>query len=61
MSIDVLTGDFRQLSEAIADNSVDAIVTDPPYPKEYLPLWADLAHVAARVGRTFCAIGAQAH
>jgi len=30
------------------DALVDAIVTDPPYPREYLPVYADLAHFARR-------------
>lgn len=33
----------------IADNSVDIIITDPPYPKEFLHVWKDLAVFAARV------------
>jgi hypothetical protein len=39
--------DFRNL--AVADASVDAIVCDPPYSSEYLPLWSDLSAWAARV------------
>lgn len=42
-------GDFRQLMNTLPDNSVDLILTDPPYPKEYLSLWKDLAKQAARV------------
>lgn len=33
----------------IADESVDAIITDPPYPKKYLNLFGDLAYEASRV------------
>jgi site-specific DNA-methyltransferase (adenine-specific) len=33
----------------IADNSVDFIITDPPYPREYIPLYGELSKVAARV------------
>ena len=47
--IDILTGDFRELSNELADGSVDLVLTDPPYPKKYLPLWSDLGRVAARV------------
>jgi len=43
----LLHGDFRKAD--IEDNSIDLIVTDPPYPKEYLPLYRDLAVFAARV------------
>lgn len=39
--IDIRHGDFR---EVLADlTGIDAIITDPPYPREYLPLLADLA------------------
>jgi hypothetical protein len=47
--IDVRTGDFRHLSDELEGGSVDLVLTDPPYPKEYLPLWSDLGRVAARV------------
>ena len=30
------------------DERVDAIITDPPYPKEYLPLWNELGRFAAQ-------------
>jgi site-specific DNA-methyltransferase (adenine-specific) len=42
-------GDFREVLGDLPDGSVDLIVTDPPYPKEDLPLWSDLAKVAARL------------
>lgn len=38
--------DFRTYD--IADSSIDAIVTDPPYPQEFLPLWDDLAQFAEK-------------
>jgi len=38
--------DFRELD--IPEKSVDLIFTDPPYPGEYLPLWADLGRFAAK-------------
>jgi 16S rRNA G966 N2-methylase RsmD len=44
----LLHGDFRRQIEKIPDSSIDLIFTDPPYPKEYLPLYQDLAD-AARV------------
>ena len=47
--IKIETGDFRELSKDIADDSIDLILTDPPYAKEFLPLWADLGWVAAKV------------
>lgn len=39
--------DFRKVK--IADNSVDVIVTDPPYPQKFLPLYKDLALFAEKV------------
>lgn len=40
-------GDFREVLNDLSD--VDAIITDPPYPKEYLPLLRDLAAWADKV------------
>ena len=31
----------------VEPGSADAIVTDPPYPREHLPAWSDLARFAA--------------
>jgi DNA methylase len=46
-SVDMRTGDFRA---ALADlRDVDAIITDPPYGQDYLPLMRDLAAFADRV------------
>lgn len=40
-TIDIRQGDFR---DALADlHGIDAIITDPPYPREYLHLLGDLA------------------
>ena len=36
------------LSAPVADNSIDIIITDPPYPKEYLDCWKKLAQFAAK-------------
>ena len=49
--IKIETGDFRELNKDIADDSIDLILTDPPYTKEFLPLWNDLGRVAVRVLR----------
>lgn len=35
--------------EEIPDESVDAIITDPPYPRDYIDLFNDLGALAARV------------
>jgi hypothetical protein len=48
---DIPTPDSRhgQLSKALADVAdVDLIFTDPPYPREFLPAWTELAAWAAR-------------
>jgi len=47
--ISVLHGDFRDRLYNLPDGSVDLIITDPPYPEEFLPLWTDLAEQAARL------------
>jgi hypothetical protein len=44
-------GDFREIGTALADSSVALIFTDPPYEKEYLPLWPALGEFATRVLR----------
>lgn len=41
--------DIRDGLPIIPDNSVDFIITDPPYPAEYIPLYGDLSKLAARV------------
>lgn len=43
----IYNADFR--SSQIESESVDVIVTDPPYPKQYLNLYKDLAIYAERV------------
>lgn len=45
--VQVMHGDFRQVLADLSD--VDAIITDPPYPRDYLPLLDDLAAWADRV------------
>ena len=42
-------GDFRKRLLELEPESVDLIVTDPPYPKDDLPFWSDLSQVAARL------------
>ena len=42
-------GDFRDVLADVAAASVDAVVCDPPYPDQYLPLWSDLGALASRV------------
>jgi 16S rRNA G966 N2-methylase RsmD len=44
-------GDFRDKCQAIPDNSIDLLLTDPPYRYEDLPLYKDLAKLAVRVSK----------
>lgn len=44
----VLLGDFRKVSTRLADNSIDLILTDPPYDHDSICLYRDLAEMAAR-------------
>jgi hypothetical protein len=61
---DVRVGDFRKVLSDLPDNSVDLIFTDPPYDKKSVPLYADLASLAARVlvqgGSLICYAGVHA-
>jgi DNA modification methylase len=48
-NIKLYLGDFREQGSKIPDNSIDLVLTDPPYEEKDLPLYADLAYFAARV------------
>jgi len=41
--------DFREYAKQIDNNFIDAIITDPPYPEEYLDLWQDLFIIAEKI------------
>lgn len=60
-NITLLHGDFRTLSDEIADESVDLVFTDPPYNEDAIPLYGDLARIAARIlkpnGSLICYVG----
>jgi len=45
----LLQGDFIEKSKEITDESIDLIFTDPPYDKQSLPIYEDLARLAQRV------------
>lgn len=45
--VDIRHGDFREVLKDLKD--IDAIITDPPYGKKYLPLLADLSAFADRI------------
>ena len=42
-------GDFRKVLKDIEENSVDLILTDPPYGYNYIELWSSLSKFANRV------------
>jgi site-specific DNA-methyltransferase (adenine-specific) len=48
-SYQVIHGDLTRALADITPQSIDAIITDPPYPREYLSLYGELAQGAARV------------
>lgn len=43
MSVDLYQGDFREILPTLTAGSIDAVITDPPYPSEFIPLYAQLA------------------
>jgi site-specific DNA-methyltransferase (adenine-specific) len=45
----IILGDLAEVLPTLPDASIDAIITDPPYPKEFLPLYETLAIQAARL------------
>lgn len=51
----------EQACSQAKEGSVDCIITDPPYPEEYLPLYGALARLAAQVlkpgGSLLCMVG----
>jgi ParB-like chromosome segregation protein Spo0J len=46
---EIRTGDFREVLADLPDQSVDAIITDPPYNLESVALYSDLSAFAGRV------------
>jgi hypothetical protein len=48
-SWELRTGDFREVLADLADQSVDAVVTDPPYNNDGVPLYEPLGTFALRV------------
>jgi site-specific DNA-methyltransferase (adenine-specific) len=45
----LFVADVAGMADRLAPGSVDCIVTDPPYPRQFLPVYADLARTAAHV------------
>jgi len=57
----LICADIKNGLPEIPDNSVDFIITDPPYPKKYIPLYETLSKLASRVlvdgGSLLCMCG----
>lgn len=47
-NIDLRFGSFVEVLEDIEDGSVDLILTDPPYPYEFIECWSQLSEFASR-------------
>lgn len=45
----LICADIKSGLNSIENGSIDYIITDPPYPQEYIPLYSDLSKIAARV------------
>jgi len=45
----IIEGKFEDSEKYIPDNSIDAIITDPPYGDEYLHVWEDLSRIGSRI------------
>lgn len=45
----LIAGDMQTECTELEAESIDVIITDPPYPKEFLPLYGQLAEQAARL------------
>jgi SAM-dependent methyltransferase len=48
-SVRILHGDFRSLCSTLPGQSVDLVLTDPPYDRDSLPLWEALARESSRI------------
>jgi hypothetical protein len=46
--VEIRPGDFRDVLGDVEPESVTLVLTDPPYPVEYLPLWDDLGSFASK-------------
>jgi len=49
IDVDFRLGDFEDVFNDIKDGSVDCIITDPPYPYEFIECWTKLSRFAKRV------------
>lgn len=46
---ELIVADIAKVNGQVTTGSADWIITDPPYPKEFLPLYGELAKFGARV------------
>ena len=49
MTIKLYLGDCLDVMRDIPDNSVDAVITDPPYPQEFQYIWEPLGEQSKRL------------
>jgi 16S rRNA G966 N2-methylase RsmD len=49
LPFDFRLGDFETVLKDIPDGSIDCIITDPPYPYEFIDCWSKLSRFAKRV------------
>ena len=49
LDIDFRQGDFEEVLADIPDGSIDCIITDPPYPHEFIECWSKLSRFSKRV------------
>lgn len=49
INIDFRLGDFEEVFADLPDGSIDCIITDPPYPYEFIEVWSKLSRFAKRV------------
>jgi len=49
IEIDLRLGDFEEVLADLPDGSVDCIITDPPYPYQFIEVWSKLSRFAKRV------------
>jgi len=49
IEIDFRLGDFEEVFKDVPNGSIDCIITDPPYPYEFIEVWSKLSRVAKRV------------
>jgi len=47
--VELIESDIASLSSKLVPDSIDAIITDPPYPEEFLPVYDDLGKLATDV------------